>query len=165
MNKGSDFTSVILVVLFGVFVQIMLISADHRETATSAALEFTEGYFQLDPAIADRLCSDLMEDEENNPVEKYLNVVEKEAEQLGHNMNYMRSTLYSVKAHLIDKDKDDTRAIIEIKAKRKRNINPVFAFVAKIFFLGEVYTVDEKLEMVKEDGKWKVCGAPFDLPV
>jgi hypothetical protein len=44
-------------------------------------------------------------------------------------------------------------------------INPVFTIIGKLFFIGETYEVDETLNIIKEDGKWKVCGRAFLLPV
>jgi hypothetical protein len=35
--------------------------------------------------------------------------------------------------------------------------------VAKLFFIGESRPVDEVLELVRENGTWKVCGNPFGL--
>ena len=33
--------------------------------------------------------------------------------------------------------------------------------VGRLFSIGETYSVDETLKLVKEDGRWKVCGNPF----
>ena len=41
------------------------------------------------------------------------------------------------------------------KPERKR--------VSKLFHLGDTREFEETLELVKEDGRWKVCGAPFGM--
>ena len=42
-------------------------------------------------------------------------------------------------------------------------IHPVFAYVASLFRLGQTHEFEETLELIKEDGKWKVCGTPYGL--
>ena len=75
----------------------------------------------------------------------------------------MRSMLYHIKTDIISEDESETK--IRITCERKRMINPVFTIICKLFFIGETYEVDETLNIIKEDGKWKVCGRAFSLPV
>jgi hypothetical protein len=64
------------------------------------------------------------------------------------------------KTHLID----ENTAEVTIKASMRRNIQPLFYLVSRIFFLGETYHMEETLRLVKEDNRWKVCGEPLALP-
>ena len=75
----------------------------------------------------------------------------------------MKSTLYAVHTHIIAES--ETEAQVRITARRKRNINPIYTIVAKLFFIGETYEVDEILNVVKEDGQWKICGHAFSLSI
>jgi hypothetical protein len=58
---------------------------------------------------------------------------------------------------------DENTAKVKITADRKRYLNPLYGIVAQLFFLTESHGVEETLTLVKEDGQWKVCGAPFEL--
>ena len=58
---------------------------------------------------------------------------------------------------------DESNAEVRITGERFRSINPVFALIGRLFFLIEKHEVDETLSLVKEDGRWKVCGNPFSL--
>jgi hypothetical protein len=67
----------------------------------------------------------------------------------------MKNKLYHVKTHTISKDHKNAQ--IRLICERKPPL--------RSFFTKEKYQkVDEVLELVKEDGKWKVCGNPFSLP-
>ena len=96
-------------------------------------------------------------------VEKYINRVAHEAQDLGFSLNYMRSMLYHIKTDVVSEDESEAK--IRITCERKRMIHPVFTIIGKLFFIGETYEVDETLNIIKEDGKWKVCGRAFSLSV
>ncbi len=163
MQQGDRFMTIISVVVIGVFLQILLGFADHQDTPAKTTVAFAEAYFNLDPSMSDYLCSDYAGNEESDIVSEYLTRVADDAKMSGFDFNYMRSRLYSVHTEIISQD--DSEAEVHITAQRKRNINPIFTLVGKFFFLGETYSVDETLKLVKEDGKWKVCGRAFSLNV
>jgi hypothetical protein len=58
---------------------------------------------------------------------------------------------------------DENSATVRITGERLRSINPVYAIVGRLFFLIESHEIDETLTLVKEEGRWKVCGKPFSL--
>ena len=88
----------------------------------------------------------------------FLKQAEEKALAKGHDTNYMRSKLY----HLHTKTTHtEEGAEVHVTATRRKNINPVFAVIGKLFSLGDSYPVDRSFDLVKEDGKWKVCGEPF----
>ena len=74
----------------------------------------------------------------------------------------MKNKLYHIQTETITKG--DTEAQIRITGKIRVAINPVYPIVAKLFNLSATHEVDEKLNVIKEDGKWKVCGNLFSLP-
>lgn len=161
MKQGDRFMTIITVVVIGAFLQIILIFADHENTPAKTAVAFTKAYFNLDPSMTDYLCSDYADNEESDIVGEFLTQVANDAKSGGFEYNYMRSHLYSVHTEIISQD--DMEAEVHIAATRKRNINPIFTIVGKLFFIGETYTVDETLKLINEDGKWKVCGRAFSL--
>jgi hypothetical protein len=161
MQKGNDITDIILVILLGILVQLLLFNVGDKETPYQAVTEFSCAYFRLDDSMTNRLCSELLEDEDVNVVEQYLNQVTRKANAMGYDISYMRSMLYNVKTQTLSED--ENTAEVRITAKRRRMINPVYTLVAKLFFIGDEYQVDEVINVVKEDGKWKVCGNPYSL--
>jgi len=161
MAKDNRITGVVLVVFFGIILQLLLGMADTRSTPGKTAVEFTKAYFSLDASMSEYVCNELMEEE--NIVDKYINQVAQEAQDLGFKLNYMRSMLYHIKTDIISEDESEVK--IRITCERKRLINPVYTIVGKLFFLGETYKVDEILNVIKEDGKWKICNRAFSLPV
>jgi hypothetical protein len=163
MEKQSNYVDIVLVILLGVFVQVLLISAGERETPSRSAVKFSKAYFALDPSMASWLCSEIVEDEDFNPVADHINTTADHAQLVGHEPYYMRMQLYGIETELISRDEDT--AVVHLRGKRKRLINPLFYFIGKIFFLGETYHVDATLDLVKEEGQWKVCGAPYALPI
>ena len=75
----------------------------------------------------------------------------------------VRQTIYHVKTETLSQD--DEAATIRLHGLRRTCIHPVFAYVAKLFRIGQTHAFEETLELTKEDGRWKVCGAPFGPPV
>ena len=161
MNPVKQFWVFIPVVAIWVVLQAIFVWADGQDTPATAAADFTKAYYGLDPALGDMLCQDLAGDEETDPVTAYFNRVEKEAHATGHDLGYMRSKLLHI--HTVTTLTDDSHAVVQVTGERKRNINPVFTLVGKWFFLGKTYPVAHSLDLVKEDGQWKICGQPFAL--
>lgn len=161
MVKDNRITGIVLVIFFGIILQLLLGMADTRSTPGKTAVEFTKAYFSLDASMSEYVCNELMEEED--VVEKYINQVAHEAQNLGFSLKYMRSMLYNLKTDIISEDESQVK--IRITCERKRMINPVFTIIGKLFFIGETYEVDEMLNIIKEDGKWKICGRAFSLPV
>ena len=68
-SKGSAFT---LAILIGVFLQVVFAFADTAESPSKAAVEFSKAYYMLDESMKNRLCAELMENEDANPVNLYI---------------------------------------------------------------------------------------------
>lgn len=161
MDSGSRFLTFTSIIMLGLILQVVLAVADQRDSPEKAALEFAEAYFWLDPAMSNRLCKDLVGDAESNAAQSYLQRIDQEARSLGYEVNYMKQGLYHIDLKTTLKDADS--ATVAIKGERRRTINPVFGLVARWFFVGETHPVETTLDLVKEDGAWKVCGKPFRL--
>ena len=160
MVKDNRITGIVLVVFFGIILQLLLGMADTRSTPGKTAVEFTKAYFSLDASMSEYLCKELMEED---VVDKHIKQVAQDAQVLGFKLNYMRSMLYHIETDIVSRDESEAK--IRITCERKRMINPVFTIIGKLFFIGETYEVDETLNIIKEDGKWKICGRAFSLPV
>jgi hypothetical protein len=162
MDSGAKFLSITAVIVLAVMLQVFLVVTENRETPARAAVDFAKAYYKQDPSMADRLCQGILENEETDPVADYINRVSDEAARLGFSASWMRMALGHIKTktHLID----ENTAEVTIKASMRRNIQPLFYLVSRIFFLGETYHLEETLRLVKEDNRWKVCGEPLALP-
>ena len=150
------------VIVVFVILQAILISVGEVDNPAEAAVDFTKAYYMLDGAAMSKLlCNELAEDEEADVVGTYLNSVAVRARSMGFSQNYMRSQLSHIKTEI--QMADETSATVRITGERLRSINPVYAIVGRLFFLIKSHKVDKTLNLVKEDGRWKVCGQPFSL--
>ena len=162
MLTGKNFMIVGFVVVVFVILQGTLIAVGKVDNPAEAAVDFTKAYYMLDgAAMSELLCNELAEDEEADVVGNYLNSVAVQARSMGFSQNYMRNQLSHVKTEIQMADEDSAK--VRITGKRLRSINPVYAVVGRLFFLIESHEFDKTLNLVKEDGRWKVCGEPFSL--
>jgi hypothetical protein len=157
-NKRSAFT---MVFLLAFLFQVIFVFADTRDTPGKAAVEFARMYYQLDSAMASRLCDELALDEENNVVAAYIQNAAKEANERGYDISYLKNSLYNVKTHTLKMN--PSSAEIRITGEMKKGINPLFAYVGKLFFLGKTMPLDQTVNVIKEGGKWKVCEGFFTV--
>ncbi len=151
--KIRDYALLALVVLLGVFVQVLLVTADSKETPGRAAEEFTRAFFKLDPAMTERMCADLAADAE--AVDMLIHDVAQQARARGFSPGYMRMQLFGVQASVVEQD--EQTAQVHLNSEMRRSIHPVFAAFAKMWGLGQAYQLDETLDLVKEGDQWKVC--------
>jgi hypothetical protein len=163
MGSGSKIMVLATVIIVAFILQIALIGADRNrnETPGTVAVEFSKAYFNLDADMADLLCSEMTGDEDADVVDDYIQRVAAEARAEGFDPSWKKMVLAHIELETVMVD--ENTAEIQIICERRRSINPVFAAIAKIFFLGDTYQVEETLTVVKEDGGWKVCGQPFSL--
>ena len=161
MGQAKMFLTIAAVVVLGIIIQVILIGADTMSTPSKTAIKFTKAYFNLDRSMSKYMCSEFATEEDVDAAAEYINRMADEAKSLGFSLNYMKSKLYSVHTDIIAKS--ESEAQVRITAVRKRNINPIYTIVAKLFFIGETYEVDETLNVIKEDGQWKICGQAFAL--
>lgn len=151
----------VLAVVLGLVLQAGFTVLDCKETPYHAAIDFTRAYYRLDPAMAHRLCQTGEPEQQTAIVADFIYRTRSETKNRGFDLGMAKSTLYHVKTNTVQKS--DTEADVHLTASRRTAINPVFPFVARFFDLGKTYHVDETIQMVKEDGRWKVCGPVFDL--
>jgi hypothetical protein len=161
MVQSSKFTLIFAIVGVAVILQLIFAIADCRDTPTKAAIEFSKDYFLLNEEMAERLCKELVSDEANNPVKAVILAAAGEASARGFEPGMVKRSLSHIETETISRD--DKSAQIKLNARSRVCINPVFAWVATLFKLGETQEVETVISLIKEDGGWKVCGAPFGL--
>ena len=113
--------------------------------------------------MAKRICNKRLASEDVDVIDQYLHLKAIEAKERGFGINFMKNKLYHIETETITKK--DTEAQIRITGKIRVSINPGYTIVAKLFNIGATHELDEIINVIKENGKWKVCGDLFSLPV
>lgn len=155
MEQGNKILTIVVVIMAGIALQALFAWADCKETPYRAAVEFSKAYFKLDNSMADRLCEEQQLVDEVDVVEQYIDKAILDVKERGFGENFAKSKLYSVETHTTYQGYD--KAVVTMHGKRRVAINPVYPIISKIFSLGETYTVEAEINLIKEDGKWKVC--------
>lgn len=156
MVQNNKIITITLVLLLGVFLQVLFVFADIQDTPNKAVVEFSKYYFSYNPAMADRICEERRIVDEVDVVKKYLYQVSEDAKERGFGLSYLKNCLYHVETYTLAKDYN--KATIRLTCEVKPWL--------RAFFTGEPpKKIDETIEVVKEGGKWKVCGRKlFALP-
>lgn len=162
MAQLSRSGGIILVLIVGFIIQLLFSFADLRDTPNKAAVEFSQAYFNLDKSMAKKICKKRLVSDDIDVIDEYLYLKAKEAKDRGFNINFMKNKLYHIETETISRT--DTEAQIRVTGKIRISMNPVYPVVAKLFDIGSTHEIDETLSLIKEDGKWKVCGDAFSLP-
>ena len=147
-----------LLIGIAVVFQLALIGADSRQTPLKVAKGFAKSYYYLDADMEAYVCKALVEDER---VGDFLAHRADEAFQRGLSTNYLRHKLTHL--HLSVVESDDNAMQVHLTGTSRVCINPAFMVVGKLFQLAKDYPVDETLALVKEDGRWRVCGEAIGL--
>ena len=158
----SDYTRYIAlagVIALGLVVQVMLVGLYALPTPYKTAVAFTKAYYKLDPAMETYLCEESRFADDINVTAQYIYEKTTSANARGFDKSFLKSQLYNIETHTTYAS--DSEATVAISAIRRTAINPVFAWVAKLFRIGGSYPVKGTLEVVKEDGRWKVCANSF----
>jgi hypothetical protein len=160
MSQDSK-VALLTVIMIGTLVQIILTAGDTRETPYNAAIAFSKSYFGLCPDLALRMVNNGADEDEVNVADTYLHNRALEAASRGYHISRLSKMLYNIHTRTIARD--SSTATVHISGTTRISINPLFGFVGKLFFLTSPADIEETLELVKEDGKWKVSGRPFEL--
>ena len=161
MANRSNISAWILLVVLAVCLQVVFVFADCKQSATKTAVDFSKAYFLLDEDLESYLCEDLVGDEDETAATAYLCSKADEARNRGFNIGMVRKIITHMETETLTQD--DASATIHLSGESRTCIHPVFSYVAKLFRIGQKYTFEETLELIKEDGQWKVCGTPYGL--
>lgn len=153
----------VVVVILAVCLQVAFVFADGRQTATGTAIDFSKAYFLLDRDMQKYICTDLIDDDDASPVAAYLQAMNERARALGFETGMLKQMIVHLETETLAQD--DTSATIHLKGLSRTHINPLYFYVARLFRLGNTYSFEKTLDLIKEDGRWKVCGTPYELPL
>ena len=161
MTQSSKYGPLVVVIMLGIILQVLLAFASSASTPYSAAVAFTKAYFKLDPSMADYLCEESKTVDDMDTVAGVIYQAASAAKARGFEKKYVKSQLYDIVTETVYTS--DTEATVTISALRRTSINPIYAWVAKLFHIGGTYPFEATLDVIKEDGAWKVCTDPLDL--
>jgi len=153
-NKGSIITGAILIIVIAFFLQVLFVYADTNDTPNKAVAEFAKAYFGLDSSMADRLCQESLIVDGVNVVDKYIDSVTTKAKAEGYRPFFVKNFLYHVQTNTISKDANNAKIKLACEVK-----HPLRAFFTK----ENSRKIDETIDLIKVDDKWKVCGDVFSL--
>ena len=146
-------------IAFGLVVQVMLIGLYAVPAPYKTAVAFTKAYYKLDPSMETYRCEESRFEDDTNVTAQYIYDRTKEANARGYDKSFLKNQLYNIETHTTYTS--DTEATVAISAVRRTAINPLFAWVAKLFCIGGSYPVEGAIEVIKENGRWKVCANAF----
>jgi hypothetical protein len=161
MSQISKYGPLLVVICLGIVFQVLLVLASFTSTPYNTAVAFTKAYFKLDPSMAEYLCEESKTIDDMDAVAGYIHHAASVAEDRGFDKSYVKSQLYDIITETTYIS--DTEAKVVISGHRRTAINPVFAWVAKLFHIGGTYPFEATLDLVKEEGTWKVCSNPMAL--
>lgn len=159
MSEYTRYFALAGVIALGLVVQVMLLGLYAMPAPYKTATAFTKAYYKLDPSMEGYLCEDSRFDDDINVTAQYIYEKTQSANARGFDKGYLKSQLYNIETHTTYAS--DTEATVAISAVRRTAINPVFAWVAKLFILHGSHPVEGTIEVVKENGRWKVCANSF----
>ncbi len=144
--------TITLTILLGIGLQVVFAVSEMTDNPEKAAVEFAKAYFHNDPDMRNRLCANLLESGEGDPVAAHITRNIWKADERGFSLCYLGDRVKHINTKTLSVNED--KALLEVEAKLKNSL--------RSFFTGEkAYEVHEQFQMVKEDGRWKVCGNPF----
>ena len=155
MSQISKYGPLVVVICIGIILQVLLVFASFTSTPYNTAVAFTKAYFKLDPSMEDYLCEESKTIDDMDVVAGYIQHAASAAKDRGFDKSYVKSQLYDIITETTYIS--DTEAKVVISGHRRTAINPVFAWVAKLFHIGGTYPFEATLDLVKEEGTWKVC--------
>jgi len=159
MSEYSRYVALAGVIILGLVVQAMLFALYSIPAPYKTAVAFTKAYYKIDASMEDYLCEDGRIVDDVNTTTQHIYDKTRMAKSRGFKKGYLRSQLYDIITHTTYTS--DTEATVAISAERRTAINPLFAWVTKLFRIGGTYPVEGVIDVVKENGKWKVCGNSF----
>ena len=159
MARKIDIAPLAIVIGIAIILQLALIAADSVKSPAKTAREFAEAYFYLSPDMQEYLCSDLAKGD--SVVNDFLYQKRREASELGFSTNFLRKKFTEIHLAIISSGKDTAK--IHLTGTTRVCINPAFMVIGKLFGIGQNYPVDATLDMVRQDGRWRVCGNPFGI--
>ena len=158
MTKKINPVPFIVAIGLAVVLQLALIGVDCKGTPTKIARSFAEDYYYFDPDMRNLVCKALIE---QGAVDNFLYRNTQQAHERGFSIKYLRKKFTELHLDLVKSN--DKSATVHLEGTTRVCIYPPFMIIGKLFGIGRTYPVDKTIDLVKENGQWRVCGNPFGL--
>lgn len=162
MAKDNKTIIFLMTLVLAAVLQILFIAADSCQTPSRVAVNFAKAFYKLDPAVSNYLCRQTAQSNAGDFFDLHLQAAAQTARERGYKTSFMKSKLYAIETHTTRISDDKAKVVLE--GKTRISVCPFFVWVAHIFRLGEAYSVAATIDVVKEDGQWRVCGNPLRIP-
>ncbi|MFZ5573265.1 MAG: hypothetical protein ACOZF0_22920 [Thermodesulfobacteriota bacterium] len=155
MTPNEKFVPVTLTLIAGIVLQILFVIPDKKDTPGRVAAEFARAYARMDAERMTALfCSSDESMADSDAIGEYVYRKTMDARERGYGLCYLKDRLYDIRTYRVGGD--EKTADIRLTAAVKPPL--------KAFFTGEeCRRLDEIITVVKEKGRWRVCGHPFSL--
>lgn len=156
LNRFAPFA-----ILFALFVvlQVVFIGLACQQGPSSVAEAFAKDYYYLDADMQKWMCT--QEGDNSEAVQAFLNAKNDEAAQRGFDVSYLRHMFTHIHVQTISQNAES--ASVHLKGTTRVAVNPVFMVIGKMFRIGKDYPVDVTIDLVKENGRWRVCKKALEL--
>lgn len=159
MGQLNRIVPVIVLVAVFIVLQPLLMALDCRQSPATVAKQFIKDYYYLDADMQNLLCT--KEGNAGQWVDDYLHGKTEEAAQRGFSINYLRRMFTHI--HLETEQHGADRATVHIEGTTRTAINPAYMVIGKMFRIGQNYPVNTSVNLVKENGRWRVCQKAFGM--
>ncbi len=159
MMQGKMIISLITALVLGVAVQVLLVYADTQDAPDKAAAEFAKAYYAYDKAVlSERLCESAKVQNDTDVIGDYIYKARREAEARGFGLGcYVKENIYHLQTDTLDRTHDTARIRLTFEKR-----SPLRTFFSKKDRY-DIFHVEEEIKLIKEEGRWKVCGNPFSI--
>ena len=157
----KNIISLAVIVLLGLLLQAGYVALDATQTPADAAVSYARAYYQLCPSMARYLCDSPSAANTRAAVDEYIYATTAETAERGFGKNLAKYALSHIETRTEYQDKKN--AVVYLTARRRVAINPVYAYVARLFRLGETFEVNARIQLQLKDGRWRVCDSSLPL--
>lgn len=151
----KNISSLAIVVLIGLVLQIGFVALDCTHTPADTAVSFVRDYYNLSPDMNRWLCDASSGQCSRSVADDHIYEATADAAERGFDKGFAKYTLYHIETHT--EYLDETTALVHLTAFRRIAINPLYAYVARLFSIGDTYEVDQNIVVKFEDEQWRVC--------
>ncbi|MGE0085791.1 MAG: hypothetical protein AB7S75_15380 [Desulfococcaceae bacterium] len=159
MRQSKMIISLAVALVLGIAVQVILVYADAQDSPYKAATEFAKACFAYDRAVlSDRLCEGSKTANDADVVGNYIYKAQQEAEARGYSLGcYVKEKLYHLEAETVTRSQD--AAQVRLTFEKRSPLRTFFSKKDK----HDISHAEEVIDLVRENGRWKVCGNPFSI--
>lgn len=165
----KEISSLAIVVVIGLLLQVGFIALDCSQSPYKTAVSYMQARYGLSPSMARYLCGDSNKSCDANKsskcrhseVQDFVYSTTAMVAERGFDKSVAKYTLSHIETHT--EYLDNATAVVHLTATRRMAINPLYAFVTRLFNIGKTDKVDESIRLELQNGQWKVCRSSVSM--